>query len=264
MRKVSAWCGEALAASIERARSIREQSGRWLTRRGPAAAGLAWRPRSRALRLLGLLLPLALPATALGIMQLTSAPLPNAARAPANDHMFVDQRSLAAPPAERPLPPTIGKASASLTSNEGPRAAAAVAPAPAVAAVPVAPIAPVAAPVLAPAPDRTLQTGKDESDETARKLLVRGDQFLADGDVAAARSFFKRAADSGEPQAAIAMGATYDPSVLGQLRVHGLKPDAATARHWYQRAADLGSKDAQDRLDTLARFLRDRTASTPK
>lgn len=93
--------------------------------------------------------------------------------------------------------------------------------------------------------------GKTEDEESARRLLVRGEQLLVEGDVAGARGFFKRAADAGDPQASVAMGASYDPVVFAQFRIQGMQPDPAMARQWYRRAVDLGSKDAQERLDRL-------------
>ena len=66
-----------------------------------------------------------------------------------------------------------------------------------------------------------------------------------------ARMFFKKAADAGDAQAAVAMGATYDPNLFASLKVQGMRPDVQLARQWYERAVNLGSKDARDRLDSL-------------
>jgi TPR repeat protein len=63
---------------------------------------------------------------------------------------------------------------------------------------------------------------------------------------------FQRAAEAGHAAAATALGATYDPIVLGKLGVVGIDDDVAKARFWYQRAVNLGSSDAIRRLDLLA------------
>jgi hypothetical protein len=72
------------------------------------------------------------------------------------------------------------------------------------------------------------------------ELLVRGDSFLRAGDVASARLFYERAADAGDWQAAMRMGATFDPSFLGRAgaRTAG---DLAKAQSWYRHALDLGA-----------------------
>ncbi len=84
-------------------------------------------------------------------------------------------------------------------------------------------------------------------------LLARGRQYIADGDVVTARLVFRRAAESGDAQAALALGGTYDPVVLKRLGVVSLVADPARARSWYQRAAELGAADAPARLQQLER-----------
>jgi hypothetical protein len=58
--------------------------------------------------------------------------------------------------------------------------------------------------------------------------------------VAAARLFFRRAANAGDAAAAIAMGATYDPEVLSQRFIHGIEADAHEAQKWYEKAREMG------------------------
>jgi hypothetical protein len=84
-------------------------------------------------------------------------------------------------------------------------------------------------------------------------LLARGRTYLANGDVSAARLALRRAAESGDAQAALALGGTFDPLVLRSLGAVGVAADPAQARSWYQKAAELGSRDAPQRLDQLAR-----------
>jgi TPR repeat protein len=61
----------------------------------------------------------------------------------------------------------------------------------------------------------------------------------------------RKAADANNPEAALALAATYDPFVLRELKVYGFTPDAAMARVWYEKARDLGSPAAPRRLEML-------------
>ena len=83
-------------------------------------------------------------------------------------------------------------------------------------------------------------------------LLKQGEQFVSVGDVAAARVLFERAAEAGDSNAALALGATYDPVVLAKLGVRGIAPDAEKAHHWYQKAREFGSPEAPTWLAKLA------------
>jgi hypothetical protein len=88
--------------------------------------------------------------------------------------------------------------------------------------------------------------------EEIKLLMKQSQQLIAAGDVVTARTVFQRAADAGDADAAIALGATYDPNVLAKLGVIGVRADVEKARNWYQRAEILGSPDARGRLDVLA------------
>src|SRR5262245_4133793 len=83
-------------------------------------------------------------------------------------------------------------------------------------------------------------------------LMKQGEQFIAVGDVVTARIVFQRAAEAGDPDAALALGATYDPIVLAKLGVAGLGANVERARTWYQKAESLGSAEATRRLAILA------------
>ena len=88
--------------------------------------------------------------------------------------------------------------------------------------------------------------------EQIKLLMKRGEQFIAAGDVVTARTAFQRAAEAGDAKAAVALGATYDPTVLAKLGVVGISADVAKARSWYEKAEKLGSPDARRRLEVLA------------
>jgi TPR repeat protein len=88
--------------------------------------------------------------------------------------------------------------------------------------------------------------------EEIEHLIKKGEQFLVAGDVVAARIAFQRAAEAGDGNAAIALGATYDPTELAKLGVVGMGADVSQARSWYQKAEKFGSPEARGRLDALA------------
>jgi hypothetical protein len=91
-----------------------------------------------------------------------------------------------------------------------------------------------------------------EDRDRAMRLLQKGEEHLADGNIAAARLMFERAADVGLAQAAMALAATFDASELALLSVRGgIQPDAKEARRWYERAQQLGAAEAEPRLRRL-------------
>jgi hypothetical protein len=88
----------------------------------------------------------------------------------------------------------------------------------------------------------------------ANKMKI-GVELMTYGEVAAARVMFQRAAEAGEGAGAFALAETYDPLVLGELRLRErIMPDVALARTWYERARDLGSVEARDRISRLAQL----------
>jgi hypothetical protein len=101
----------------------------------------------------------------------------------------------------------------------------------------------------APQPDNrpTLRLDSGELE----MLVKRGNEFIASGDLAAARLLLRRAAEAGSAEAALALGATFDPVVMQRLGAIGTTPDIAQARQWYQRAAELGSNAALQQLAGL-------------
>jgi hypothetical protein len=90
-----------------------------------------------------------------------------------------------------------------------------------------------------------------DGDEIAT-LLKRGKDFAVNGDLSSARLLLRRAAEAGSAEAALALGATFDPLVIARLGAIGAEPDVARARQWYQKAAELGSSDASQQLAKLA------------
>ncbi len=86
--------------------------------------------------------------------------------------------------------------------------------------------------------------------ERYRPLREAREKFKK-GDVAGARAIFEVLALKGDPDAAIAMGETYDPVVLAQLYVKGLQPDEKKAISWYKKAEEFGDQRARTRLNAL-------------
>jgi len=82
-------------------------------------------------------------------------------------------------------------------------------------------------------------------------LVARGDAFLGAGDIASARLFFGRAADSGDGRAAMRMAVTYDAAFLDRAGLHGLRGDPEQAALWYRRARELDEGKAEPSLGSL-------------
>src|SRR5262249_24722896 len=125
---------------------------------------------------------------------------------------------------------------------------------------PPAGVAPTVGPVAAtPSPDAAAATPSLGSSSPAASrlprpeiaaLLARGDVLFSTGALAAARTFYERAADAGEAQAALRLGETYDPSFLDHAHLRGVRGNLETARSWYRRARDLGAAEAEILLNT--------------
>jgi len=83
------------------------------------------------------------------------------------------------------------------------------------------------------------------------ELLARGDVLFGTGDLSAARTFYERAADAGDAQAAVRLGETYDPSFLDRAHLRGVRGNVVMALAWYRRARDLGAAEAEVLLNSL-------------
>lgn len=122
-------------------------------------------------------------------------------------------------------------------------------PAPLEAAPPPAPRPPMpaASPPVAkePAP-------LTEEQKRALGFIVRGRAQAQQGNIAAARLFYQRAAEADLAEGALALAGTYDPAELAAMGVAGVQPDIALARRWYEKARDLGAREAEERLKRLS------------
>jgi hypothetical protein len=132
-------------------------------------------------------------------------------------------------------------------------------PAPVVEAAAVAPpvqAAPKQVATLTIQPPPALQAVQAAPQLTAGELttlMARGRRFVESGDFSSARPVYRRAAEAGYAEAAIALGETYDPRTLAERGAVGMGGDVTQARLWYEKARELGSLEAPTRLDRLPR-----------
>jgi hypothetical protein len=152
------------------------------------------------------------------------------------------EASATAQPSPVPLPSASPEMQLSPSPEIKPAAAETAAPPPA-----APPPAPAAAAPAAPEPQPTIALTPDE----IAPLLKRGRDLIATGDVASARLVLTHLADAGVAEASFVLAGTFDPTVLENLRVVGVKPDPAKAKLWYSRAAEQGSLEAKQRLQAL-------------
>jgi hypothetical protein len=91
------------------------------------------------------------------------------------------------------------------------------------------------------------------SDESGRigGLIAHGEKMISVGYLAGARAYFKRAAEAGSGEAALKLGATYDPEFISEIGALGVKADPKEARSWYERAKELGVEGAEAKLKAL-------------
>lgn len=82
--------------------------------------------------------------------------------------------------------------------------------------------------------------------ENVSTLLAEGQMFMTKGDIEAARRIFERAAETGLPEGALAMGSTYDPVSLVEVGLTDAHPEPEQAKRWYRRAHELARTAAQE------------------
>lgn len=109
---------------------------------------------------------------------------------------------------------------------------------------------PVAAPPINADQAAALAPPPIDADQAAA-LISLGRDLLVQGDVAGARVMFRRAAVTGNAQAALEVGMSFDPAFLQQRGVLGITPDVTQAIDWYKRARAAGSVEAFNHLKRL-------------
>ncbi|MDB5643883.1 MAG: hypothetical protein JWN07_3200 [Hyphomicrobiales bacterium] len=96
----------------------------------------------------------------------------------------------------------------------------------------------------------TAPSSMDVAEQDA--LLNRVTGLLRQGDVGAARAVLNRLVRENNAKAAFILAQSYDPSVLRQGRVVGMRADPNLARSLYEQALRGGVTEAKAALDTLA------------
>ena len=108
------------------------------------------------------------------------------------------------------------------------------------------------APAVAPPPASREPRELTEDQKRALAFVLRGRAQAQQGNIAAARLFYRRAADADLAEGALALAGTYDPVELATMGVAGVQPDVAAARQWYEKARELGAREAEERLRRLS------------
>jgi hypothetical protein len=70
----------------------------------------------------------------------------------------------------------------------------------------------------------------------AENLIPEGNNRMREGDILEAREFYMKAFSLGAPEAALAMGRSYDPVYLQRIEKKNAEPDAVMALEWYKKA----------------------------
>jgi hypothetical protein len=99
------------------------------------------------------------------------------------------------------------------------------------------------------------ETAKVETDFLTQMLIRDGNKLMRVGDILGARRLYEQAAANDNPEAALAMGRSFDPSYFEKLPVKTGKPDPATAFQWYKKALDGGLVTARVKIDGLKQWL---------
>ena len=159
-----------------------------------------------------------------------------------------------------PVPQTKPPASTEVNSPPVIQAAAAeVVSAPVEAALPAAPLPkeevrsgpPATQGLQSAVPSQAAQIVQPTNGPTNSQVdsyLRRARELIGLGDVAAARLMLSRAAEGKDSRALVALAETYDPVVLRNWRVVGMRPDPDKARALYEEASERGSKTASEHL----------------
>lgn len=87
-------------------------------------------------------------------------------------------------------------------------------------------------------------------------LIREGNRHMREGDILKAREFYEQAVQTGNAEAALAMGRSFDPSYFDRLERRTGEPDPAKAFEWYREAMNAGlDRAAQVRIENLRRYL---------
>ncbi len=103
-----------------------------------------------------------------------------------------------------------------------------------------------------PSSDQPKSVSKTEVED----LIRDGNKHMKEGDILEARRLYQKAIALGDPEAALAMGRSYDPIYFARIDKKNAEPDAARAFDWYRKAMDGGAaQTAKLRIENLKHFL---------
>jgi hypothetical protein len=106
----------------------------------------------------------------------------------------------------------------------------------------------------APSPPLIMPTAPSNMSAAEQEaLLNRVTSLLRQGDIGAARAVLNRLVRENNSKAAFILAQSYDPQVLSQGRVVGMRADPELARSLYEQALRGGVTEAKAALDTLPR-----------
>lgn len=145
-----------------------------------------------------------------------------------------DPKATGETPPSPVAPPSSSSAMPPPTRQEQPPAASAVPP-----PVPAARPAPAQAPPAQQAKVTTPSISAEERD----RLVAQGEKRLKEGDIASARLFYQRAAETGSASAARILGRLFDSGALAALGVRGVAADAEKSKYWLDYADRLERGD---------------------
>ncbi len=88
------------------------------------------------------------------------------------------------------------------------------------------------------------------------EMIREGNKRMREGDILEARALYQKAIALGDPEAALAMGRSYDPIYFARIDRKNAEPDAAKAFDWYRKAMDGGAaQTAKVRIENLKHYL---------
>lgn len=99
------------------------------------------------------------------------------------------------------------------------------------------------------------ETSEEPTLSHATKLVGEGHSLMSKGDILGARDLFTKGLKLGLPEAALALGRSYDPKYLAQLPSGNAEADVNVAssmyREWYRKSVAAGSIAAGAQVDKL-------------
>lgn len=107
--------------------------------------------------------------------------------------------------------------------------------------------------VLTPQPAPMLANQSQRTEQEQQRLLAQGSLLIDTGEIEAARTLLRSAAEAGSVAAALKLAETYDPAQMPRLGMAVASADPLLAVRWYVHAEALGSNVATARLAALGR-----------